>query len=139
MKNLTKSFSYFFFFVMLGFVACKSSDSVDPAASIIGKWKMTSLTYTPMPLSLTQATLDDYVACLKNVVFEYTANKQITTGKDCSGTSYNEQYDYTISGSTVTDKATGETVDITISGNTFTASSYGKTTKATSKVTYTRL
>jgi hypothetical protein len=139
MKNSTKSLSYLFFFLMIGFVACKSSDSVDPATALIGKWKITAFTITPLPSNTTQKSLDSYVDCLKNVVFEYTATKAIISGKDCYGTSYNEQGDYTISGSTVTDKSTGDVINISINGNTFIASSYDQTDKTTSKITYTRL
>ena len=139
MKNLTKSLSYFFFFLMLGFVACKSSNNVEPANAIIGKWKMTVWTMSPMPSSITQKDLDGYVDCFKNIVNEFTATKATVTGKDCFGNSYNEQYDYTASGGKLTDKSTGETTDFSINGNTFTTSSYDPTDKTTTKVTYTRL
>lgn len=139
MKNLTKSFSYFFFFVMLGFVSCKSSDSVDAANPLIGKWKMTGLTYMPMPQFLTQKDFDDVVACTKNVVLEITATKVITSGKDCLGNVNNEQTEYTFSGGKLTEKSTGKTSDISVTGNTFIQSLYDATSKVTIKTTYTRL
>lgn len=138
MKNLTKLLSYFFIFMMLGFAACKSSDSVDPI-SIVGKWKMTAITITPMLSGITQKDLDGIVDCNKSIIYEITTTKITTTGKNCYGSSFNEQYDYTIAGGKLTDKSTGKSVDISISGNTFTTSNYDLTDKTTTKATYTRL
>jgi hypothetical protein len=139
MKNLTKSFSYFFFFLMLGFVACKSSDSVDAENPLIGRWKMTALTYSPLPQFVTQKDFDDVVVCVKDVVLEFTATKAITSGKDCYGNVNNQQTEYTFAGGKFTEKGTGKTSDISVAGNTFTQSTYDATSKVTIKTTHTRL
>jgi hypothetical protein len=137
MKNLTKVFAYFFFFLMLNFVACKSSTTVEPSSSIslVGKWKVTAESYSPMPKGYTQKEIDADIVCNKNVVIEFTAKTVSSSGKDCSGFSVDFTFDYTISGSKIT--SYGTTSDFTLSGNTLIITDNSGGTAH--KTTYTRL
>lgn len=135
MKNLTKTFAYFFFFLMLEFVACKSSTTVEPSTSIVGKYKITAESYSPIPNGYTQKSIDEEIVCNKNIVYEFTAKTISSSGKDCSGFTVNFEFDYTISGNKIS--SFGTTSDFSLSGNTLiiTDNSGG----SVHKLTYTRI
>ena len=107
MKNLTKVFAYFFFFLMLGFVACKSSTTVEPSTSIIGKWKVTTLNNKGA-----SASTFTYFQDFKSTVWEFKSDKTI----EVEGSNFGV---YTVTGTTLSlnSKATGP---FTISGSTMT-------------------
>ena len=97
MKNLTKVFAYFLFFLMLGFVACKSSSTVEPANSIIGKWKVTTLNNK----GASTASFA-YFQGFQATVWDFKSDKTITVNGSDYGT-------YVVTGSTLSlnSKATG--------------------------------
>jgi hypothetical protein len=107
MKNLTKVFAYFFFFLMLGFAACKSSTTVEPSTSIIGKWKVTTINNKGASSSNFK-----YFQEFQSTVWEFKSDKTFTVEGSDFGT-------YTISGNTLStnSKAVGT---FTISGTTMT-------------------
>jgi putative NADH-flavin reductase len=107
MKNLTKVFAYFFFFLMLGFVACKSSTTVEPSTSIIGKWKITTATNKGA-----SASDFKYFQQFVSTVWEFKSDKTFTVDGSDLGV-------YAITGNTFSVNSKGNGT-ISISGSTMT-------------------
>jgi Lipocalin-like domain len=108
MKNLTKIFAYFFFVLMLGFAACKSSTTVEPSTSIIGKWKVTTLNNKGA-----STVAFSYFQGFQSTIWEFKSdNKTI----EVDGANFGI---YTVTGTTLSlnSKATGP---FSISGSTMT-------------------
>jgi hypothetical protein len=135
MKNFTKPLSYFFFLLMLGFVACNSSSTIDPANSIIGKWRQTTVTSIPAPTASVQKAIDNNIICNKNVVYEFTSTDYISSGITCNGVDTKSTSPYTLSNGKLTFYNT--TFDVTISGNQLTWT--GVDNGITGITTFTRL
>jgi putative NADH-flavin reductase len=107
MKNLTKSISYFFFFLMLGFVACKSTTTVEPSTSIVGKWKITTVTNKGA-----SASDFKYFQGFQSTVWEFKSDKTFTVDGSDLGT-------YNVTGNTFSVNSKGNGT-ISFSGSTMT-------------------
>ena len=138
MKNLIQTSVFLLLCLVVCCVSCTSSTSdVSPSASIVGKYKMSKKTISPLPTGTTQAKLDADVVCLKNVVYEFSETQFSSSGKDCKGFSILSSRNFTLSGNKITFTFDDEVKAFTVNDTQLTvSSSFGKEITTT---TYTRL